>query len=499
MNVITLDSENLVVDWLSFNLEGLMDPGMLARRLSRHFTPHVLIDDVPSIGFHCLKKKYKVSVRQYTGSKGYWVGTKIMFSGKNAAYFYKLIKTQRFDWGILKFDQQTLSLGRVDLCFSRPNDLNHTSKVFDAFLVDSRSQIQNHTTTRHIRLQDFPDGKILKVNRRNNSVHYRVYQKDQRVRFEIELKHRQTKLIQDYLFQNQLDIFEQQLVIQYFKYSVRMLRLDYVYTDWIVDFQRRYQGYQLVNPTYRSLVTSYLKTGMGNQKEEERLFHLFQFLSFVKSLELKSFKDCKKQRIKEQLYYGLIFPLSEFVKFTGIQISKQSQRDKLIRYFKQLQKLDPIVKEFSDRSFRSYVCFTYVECRNSSGNSWSIEVFAAEELFCFPYPFQLPKSFLISRHKNDLRLKLQLMKSLAVHEQEKKLDLDEFFKRVNVPNKQLIQIKKSIIQLLNKLVENKIIHNEVEIILKSGKKKDQLIKKLTTSDITRRIKYIKFDEKIKNI
>jgi hypothetical protein len=251
----------------------------------------------------------------------------------------------------LKFDEHSLSLGRIDLCFSRPNDLNHTSKLFDAFLVDSRSQIQNHTTTRHIRLQDFPDGKILKVNRRNNSVHYRVYQKDQRVRFEIELKHRQTKLIQDYLFQNQLDIFEQQLVIQYFKYSVRMLRLDYVYTDWIVDFQRRSQGYQLVNPTYRSLVTSYLKTGMGNQKEEERLFHLFQFLSFVKSLELKSFKDCKKQRIKEQLYYGLIFPLSEFVKFTGIQISKQSQRDKLIRYFKQLQKLDPIVKEFSDRSF----------------------------------------------------------------------------------------------------------------------------------------------------
>ena len=138
----------------------------------------------------------------------------------------------------MKFDEHSLSLGRIDLCFSRPNDLNHTSKLFDAFLVDSRSQIQNHTTTRHIRLQDFPDGKILKVNRRNNSVHYRVYQKDQRVRFEIELKHRQTKLIQDYLFKNQLDIFEDQLVIQYFKYSIRILRLDYVYTDWIMDFQK---------------------------------------------------------------------------------------------------------------------------------------------------------------------------------------------------------------------------------------------------------------------
>ena len=136
-----------------------------------------------------------------------------------------------------------------------------------------------------------------------------------------------------------------------------------------------------MNLTSRSLVTSYPEIGMGNQKKEERLFHLFQFLSFVKSLELKAFKDCKKPKIKEQLYYSLKFPLSEFVKFTGIQISKQSQRDKLIRYFKQLQKLDPIVKEFSDRAFQSYVCLPYVECQNSSGNSWSIKVFAAEELF----------------------------------------------------------------------------------------------------------------------
>ena len=71
-------------------------------------------------------------------------------------------------------------------------------------------------------------------------MHYRVYQKDQRVRFEIELKHRQTKLVQDYLFQNQLDIFEHRLIIQYFQYSERILCLGYPYTDWILDFQRRY-------------------------------------------------------------------------------------------------------------------------------------------------------------------------------------------------------------------------------------------------------------------
>ena len=177
-NKLSFESENLVVDWISFNIEGLMDPRIIGDNLSKYFTPQVLIDDIPTIAYHGLKKKHKVSVRQYTGSKGYWVGTQIIFSGKDAAYCYKLIKTKKFDLKVLRVDQHNLSLGRIDLCFSRPNDLNHTSKAFDGFLVNSRSQIQNHMNTRHIRLQDFPDGKVLKINRRNNSLYYRVYQKD---------------------------------------------------------------------------------------------------------------------------------------------------------------------------------------------------------------------------------------------------------------------------------------------------------------------------------
>jgi len=320
--------------------------------------------------------------------------------------------------------------------------------------------------------------------------------RDETVRFELELKHRQTKLVQDYLFENQLGIFEHQLVIQYFQYSGQVLRSDYSYTDWILDFQRRYQG----NPTSCLLVTNYLDNQIiTNQEEEERLFHLLQFLSFVKSLKLNPFKDCKKHRIKNQFYYGLKFSLNQFVKFTGMRILNHSQREKLIFYFYQLQKLDPIVKIFSNKAFRSYVCFPYVECKNPSGKSWVIEVLSAEELFCFPYPFQLPKSFLSSGSKNDLRLKVRLMKWLAVSDQKKILYLEEFFNTINVRNDPLIQIKKNLIQLLSELVDNKIIHDEVEITLKSGKKKDLLIQNLTTSDITRRIKYIQLHEILQKI
>ena len=91
------------------------------------------------------------------------------------------------------------------------------------------------------------------------------------------------------------------------------------------------------------------------------------------------------------------------------------------------------------------------------------------------------------------------MKSLAVSSKNKRIDLEEFFNTINVRNDPLIQIKKNLIQLLSELVNNKIIHDGVRIILKSGKKKDLLIQNLTTSDITRRIKYIQLHEILQKI
>ena len=492
---INFQSEKLVVDWISFNIQGLPDPRTIASGLSKHFTSDIIINGEPTIYHNRFIKKYKVSIRQSTGSKGHWVGTQIIFSGKSAAHCYRLIKTQEIDWKALIVDQYTLSLGRIDLYFYRTNGFNDTIQSFDAFLVDSRTKIQNQTTTRHIRLQDFPDGKVLKVNRRNNSLHYRVYQKDQGVRFELEFKHRHTKLVQNYLFNNQLDLFEDKLVLQFFKYSGQVLCLDYQYTGWVVDFRRRYS---IVAPSNPTLLTSYLKNRRISEEEEKRLFHLLQFLSFIKSLELTSFSECDRLTIKKQNYYRLKFPLSKFVKYTGIQLSNQSDRKKIIDYFKQLHKLDPIVKEFSDGGFRSYVCFLYAECENPSTKAWIVEVVAAEELFWFPYPFKLPESFLISRQKNDLRLKIRLIKALAVNGQKKLLNLQEFFNTVNVSNKHLVKIKENLIRLLKELVKNQIIYNRLEITLKNDKKKNVSIKCLTVSDITRRVKYLEFTENIKN-
>ena len=59
MKLLNFQSQNVVVDWISFNIQGLPDPLIIACRLSKHFTSHVLMDDVPSIGFHGFKKSIR--------------------------------------------------------------------------------------------------------------------------------------------------------------------------------------------------------------------------------------------------------------------------------------------------------------------------------------------------------------------------------------------------------------------------------------------------------
>ena len=56
MKLLNFRSVNVAVDWISFNIQGLPDPRIIAHGLSRHFNPHVQIDGKPEIAFHSLKK-----------------------------------------------------------------------------------------------------------------------------------------------------------------------------------------------------------------------------------------------------------------------------------------------------------------------------------------------------------------------------------------------------------------------------------------------------------
>ena len=69
MKLLNFESQNLMVDWINFNIQGLTNSGIIGSGLSKHFIPHVLIKGEPHMSYHGSQKKYKVSIRQYKRSK----------------------------------------------------------------------------------------------------------------------------------------------------------------------------------------------------------------------------------------------------------------------------------------------------------------------------------------------------------------------------------------------------------------------------------------------
>ena len=123
-NRLSFESENLLVDYISFNIEGFIDTEPIARSLLpfgfNSTITEVIEDRKLKSRFSNFRNKYQVYIQQYHYNpeyESYWEGTKINFSDKNAFYLYNLIKAQKFDWRIFEFEHHTLSLSRFDLCY----------------------------------------------------------------------------------------------------------------------------------------------------------------------------------------------------------------------------------------------------------------------------------------------------------------------------------------------------------------------------------------------
>ena len=92
MKLLNFQSQNVFVDWISFNIQGLPDPLIIARRLSKHFTSHVLMDYVPSIGFHGFKKSIRFLSINTQDQRVTGLGLKLFFLVKMLITFIHFSK-----------------------------------------------------------------------------------------------------------------------------------------------------------------------------------------------------------------------------------------------------------------------------------------------------------------------------------------------------------------------------------------------------------------------
>jgi DNA relaxase NicK len=170
-------------------------------------------------------------------SKSFWEGTTIHFSGNNAAQFYKIIQAQKFYWNILKL--KNASLGRIDLHYFRKSKIKDQDDLVENFMEKCCQRIRAKSKKRKAKWGRESYGLVLRIGNRSSSNYYRVYQKQNGLQFELELKNQPVKSFQNLLMDNSIEKFEQNLSKHFYSQSFELLNLNSSYMDWLLHWYRQ--------------------------------------------------------------------------------------------------------------------------------------------------------------------------------------------------------------------------------------------------------------------
>lgn len=471
MTEISFNSENLKVDYLSFNFQfnNLKEIEIIANWLAATFHCKSTLLDQSS------KKRYpltEIAKSHYSAeftvnSSRYWKGTIISFKGSHAQLFYDDLKFQKLDWSV--FDLTSTNLGRIDLCYDRK--LKANDKDLDIFFEDSCREINSKKKNPTAKIGT----NILRIGKRSSSNFFRVYLKSngKELRFEIELKKTVLKNFQHYLFTNQLEVFEKFLVGHFYNQAIRLFNIESSYCDWLLANFRQVQ-----KPLSNSLSISYLTNKLVKNLDEIKfLYRLVQLLNYIKSSKSSS----KQISMGDKNYKIFKFPVNHFLEFTGQPKNNYYQIKKLVEFLKSLSKIEPIIDNFSDGGFRSYVVFPYLKVERKKG--WWVELSVCEELCCYPYPFYLPKNFLNYQDNFELKVKFALLKSFCNVSIHKEFPAQEFLEQVSISTSKSAKLKKYIVIVLNDLKDYKIINSKLQVLTKQNKLKE--VDKLTPNLVSR--------------
>ena len=248
-NKLSFDSENLVVDYISFNISGLVDPEPIANYFSESLSFNSVLKETfkgksEDLIFE-IRNRYKVSFIKSSynpDSNSYWTGMTVKFSGKNGQYFYSLVQKKLIDWCI--FDLSCTNLGRFDLYYFRKFNPIDQDDFPESFMENSCEKVNSKSKRKKASWKRTPRGLIMRIGNRSNSNYYRVYQKTKKInydvysemnkglKFELELKNQLVKSFQKLLFTNNIEEFEGKLVEHFYKHSKKCFVLYTYYTDW---------------------------------------------------------------------------------------------------------------------------------------------------------------------------------------------------------------------------------------------------------------------------
>ena len=483
-NNVSLSSQNLVIDFLRFNLQFTEKYKIekVAKYLFQEYgCSSVFIDGKKTYSL-IQTDQLSCKAKFLTSHTKYWLGTRLEFEGGQGSKFYQMIQKKPLDWVRMDLDNTTLS--RIDLYYNRKLKEEDRFEDFGSFLSSSAGIIKSRFPSIKVELKS---RSVAIGNRKTSPNYFRIYTRPDGkfIRFELEITLVAVKKFEFSLFASQFEKLETQLVEDYYSYINGKFDIERSrYTDWVVNNFRSIRFLQI--PT-NSMVSTYLTNSLKNRvkgrvENKEFVYKIFQLLSYIREV------DSVSEYLVDQEYEIISFKLKDFLAFIGVN-EHHYQVQKLGNFLRSLQTLPPMLSAVSTSCFTSINIFPYVKVFKQ--RSWYVQLAVAKEIYEYKYPFYFPKAFLNCQKKYQLQSRIAFLLAFSVVEIEKVFDVEEFLDEFTISNSNLCQVKTCLMETFVLVQEFGLI--ESELILVSKKKKQKNVTRLTTNLISRS-KLIKFKE-----
>lgn len=159
----------------------------------------------------------------------------------------------------------------------------------------------------------------MRIGHRTSSKYYRVYQTDQGLKFELELKNQLLKSFQKLLIDNRIQQFEHELSKQFYYHSFGSLNLNSSYTDWLLHWYRKLSD----TPNLKGFITTYLnKKSSILSNNKELIFNFLWILSYIKNHGNR--KQTFEIEDEQQTFHVVTFRPIDFLRY--IKVNEKNHR-----------------------------------------------------------------------------------------------------------------------------------------------------------------------------
>lgn len=158
----------------------------------------------------------------------------------------------------------------------------------------------------------------------------------------------------------------------------------------------------------------------------------------------------------------MAFRLQDFIRFQN-KSNNRYQLRKVKEFFEEVQ-TGILLTSFSDKYFQSLVAIPLVRF-DKIQKFWVGRVWIAEELFYYKYPFLLPNFFKTKLTKDQLEVRVEVIKVFHSVDITKTFLIQQFLHSYStVSNQRINDIKRNFIELVQILQEYDLIESNYKII-----------------------------------